>query len=58
MDYYALFYSDRLDEFYKFFFSSEEELLTPEFFDDLYEVALGFFDNLRDWRIMQIEVIK
>lgn len=56
MDYYVTFYSDRLDEFYKMFFSSDEEILSYEFFDDIYEVALGYFDNLRDWRITAIEV--
>lgn len=58
MDYYVTFYSDRLDEFYKMFFSSDEEILSYEFFSDLYEVALGYFDNLRDWRITAIEVCK
>ena len=58
MDYYVTFYSDRLDEFYKMFFSSDEEILSYEFFSDLYEVAFGYFDNLRDWRIMSIEVCK
>lgn len=57
MDYYVTFYSDRLDEFYKMFFSSSEEILSYEFFDDIYEVALGYFDDLRDWRIVLIEVI-
>lgn len=57
MDFYVTFYSDRLDEFYKMFCSSSEVFLSYEFFDDIYEVALGYFDNLRDWRIVSIEVI-